>query len=121
MRCAKTMVVLLRLRLLRGGDGVQLDQAGTVTATGRGAEDGLTLGDRILSELPLPLGSICDVSIIRDDSELARALCEHGLVAQESCGTRCFRALKLPVRCALDNGSIGLTMTGLRVDALADR
>jgi hypothetical protein len=115
--------VLLRLKLLRGGAGIKTDSVGSVTSVGGGAaqrEGVVQVHDRVVGDAFTIPTTPCEISVLRQDDDLAEALISHGMLTTTRAATPCFQQLKIPIR-RDDTSGLGLVMSGLQVQELCGR
>ena len=109
--------VALRVKLLRGSEGAELDDGGNITAvSGRAAtEKLLEVGDCILDHTALHPSSKCEVTLLRYDEDLATAVQGHGQ-GNYNDHIPCYRMIKVPLRSVVEGYEI--VVNGLRVKEL---
>ena len=109
--------VALRVKLLRGSEGAELDDGGNITAvSGRAAtEKLLEVGDCILDHTALHPSSKCEVTLLRYDEDLATAVQGHGQ-GNSNDHIPCYRMMKVPLRSVVEGYEI--VVNGLRVKEL---
>jgi hypothetical protein len=107
------VAVSLRLKLLSGSTGAQLNASGIVTSiTGQAM---LEMGDCVIDHTTALLPtSKCEVTLLRQDSGLANAAVEHGFGSDST--IPCFRMIRIPLRSMVEGYEI--IVDGLRVQQL---